>query len=354
MDKILNIKVTSKCNYKCGMCPFHGEGYSTDYFGERPEWVGEIKLEDFEGMIKKAKDYGISTIDFTPNGEFFTYKKWREVLAIVQKYGMNSMLTTNGGLLTRNDIKEAVELGLSHVALSIDSVKYETYKIVRKPATKQAFENAIYAPIYFKEFSDSLRGGGLYVQVQFTKQQENEDEVDSMLEFYQPYKLNQISVNEMFKTSEEGIVYEAVKNKQPSYQVGTCASYGNSYLVQQDGSVLGCCGQFYFYPQIREKIPNIFKQSLEECIKQSDFLYKNDEKFIDYCKKCSLYSVNNQETLRKKFIKNGYFAMQYDLGTRYFVIPDALKNIPEEILLFMYEKGMVSEIKKFIQNNKEK
>ena len=35
---IVNIQVTNNRNYKCGMCPFHGEGYSGDYFGERAEW----------------------------------------------------------------------------------------------------------------------------------------------------------------------------------------------------------------------------------------------------------------------------------------------------------------------------
>ena len=43
MKSILNIRVTSSCNYTCGMCPFHGDGYSADYFQERPEWKREMK-----------------------------------------------------------------------------------------------------------------------------------------------------------------------------------------------------------------------------------------------------------------------------------------------------------------------
>ena len=85
MKSILNIRVTSSCNYTCGMCPFHGDGYSADYFQERPEWKREMSLEEVETILIKAKEAGIEKIDFTPNGEFFTYKKWREVLALVQK-----------------------------------------------------------------------------------------------------------------------------------------------------------------------------------------------------------------------------------------------------------------------------
>lgn len=352
--KIINLKVTSNCNYACGMCPFHGEGYKTDYFGERPELKQDMSLSQIEEILQKASDCGVATIDLTPNGEFFTYKQWREVLSLVKKYKMKAQLTTNGGLLSEQDIKDAVDLGISHIAVSIDSVDYDTYKIVRKPASKQAFENAIYAPILFKQYGNARveRGGGLlYVQVQFTEQFSEETkakkELEDLLSFYQPHKLNQISVNKMFVTTKEGVSYKDCNKQIPKYVVGTCKSYGGSYLIQTNGSVLGCCGEFYFYPQLKDKIPNVFKQSLEECKKQSDFLYLNDPIFIDYCKNCSLYAVNNEEVLETKFIYNGYFAMQYATSIIYFVIPEYLESVPKDILLFMYQENMVSAIKKF-------
>ena len=117
------------------------------------------------GDSKKSQQQGVENIDFTPNGEFFTYKQWREVLSLVQKYKMKAQLTTNAGLLNEQDIKDAVDLGISHIAVSIDSVNYDVYRIVRKPASKQAFENAIYAPILFKQYGDtrSVRGGDIYM-----------------------------------------------------------------------------------------------------------------------------------------------------------------------------------------------
>lgn len=162
---LIGIKVTSKCNYTCGMCPFHGEGYSANYFGERPEWKRDMTLQEIEEILKKAQDVGVQEVDLTPNGEFFTYKNWREVLSLIQKYKMKAQLTTNGGLLSEEDIRDAVDLGISHVAVSIDSVNYDTYKIVRKPASKQAFENAIHAPILFKQYGDvrNSAGGGAYM-----------------------------------------------------------------------------------------------------------------------------------------------------------------------------------------------
>lgn len=171
-----------------------------------------------------------------------------------------------------------------------------------------------------------------------------------MLDFYRPHKLDQITVNKMFETTEQGITHKDMLREIPKYKVGTCKNYGGNYLVQTNGSVLGCCGEFYFYPKIKSKVPNIFKQSLQECQKQSDHLYLNDIDFINYCKNCSLYAVNNSEVLERKFIESGYFAMQYATETRYFIIPEYLRSIPQNILLFMYEKGMVSEIKKMLMD----
>lgn len=159
--KIVNIQLTSKCNYACGMCPFHGDGYSQNYFAERTELKREMSLKEIEEILKKAQDFGIEKVDFTPNGEFFTYKKWREVLALVKKYNMQTYITSNGGLLSESDIKDACDIGVEHIVLSIDSVNYETYKIVRKPATRAAFENAIAAPIHFKNYSTTAGGGAI-------------------------------------------------------------------------------------------------------------------------------------------------------------------------------------------------
>ena len=78
------------------------------------------------------------------------------------------------------------------------------------------------------------------------------------------------------------------------------------------------------------------------------YLYLNDSDFIDYCKDCSIYSIWNDALLEREFIENGYFVKQYAANTRYFIIPEYLRSIPEDILLFMYKKGMVGEIKKML------
>ncbi|MBX7491562.1 SPASM domain-containing protein [Helicobacter turcicus] len=196
------------------------------------------------------------------------------------------------------------------------------------------------------EILNSLAGGGgIYVQVQFTEQPQNKNEVQDMLDFYRPYKLNQISVNKMSIYHEGGsVLMDNLKGKD--YEVGTCSAYG-AYIVLTDGSVVGCCDEVHIYPKLRDKIPNIFETSLEECKKQSDFLYLNDATFINYCKNCSLYDFFDLNATAKKSINNGYLEISSKVQTRYFVVPEYLSSIPEDVLLFMYENNMVSAIKNF-------
>lgn len=352
---LVDMQVTSKCNYTCPMCHYHGESYNGKYFSERPELKQEMSLSQVQETLERLKDSEVSIIDLTPNGEFFTYKNWREVLQLVSDYKFKITITTNGGLLEEKDIKEVVAFGVDFISVSVDSVNYDTYKIVRRPASKKAFENAIHAPILFKQYGDSrvsAGGGALYVQVGYTNQLNNaieaKKEVEDLLAFYQPHKLNQISVAEMFIATKEGVSYKDYKDT-PSYVVGTCKSYGANYIITPDGSVFGCCAEFFLFPKLKDKIPNIFKKSFDECKQQSDDLYLHNPIFIDYCKHCSLYAINNEKVLERKFIHNGYFAMQYATQTRYFVIPEYFNGLREDILLFMYEKGYAGEIKKFVQ-----
>lgn len=332
----INIHLTSSCNYTCSMCPFHGEGYSGNYFSERPALKKEMCLADFEYVLNEAKKNGIETVDLTPNGEFFLYKEWREVLRKIRDAGCKAMVTTNGGVLDESMIKEACALGLSHVAVSIDTVEYERYKEVREPASEKAYKRAIHTPILFKKYG----GEKVYVQVQVTEQPNYPEDVKKVLDFYAPYKLNQLSVNKMFTTSDQVISHYGVERKT-AYSHGTCKSYGEP-IVMPDGTVLPCCGAFYFYPQLNG-VPNIKVDNLHTAVKKLDALYEYDELFKSYCQKCALYDIGNSK--EEAFIYKHYFGLKESVRTRYFPIPFNLGYLPNAFILWLYKKQMISKLR---------
>lgn len=335
---MVNIQVTSNCNYKCGMCPFHGEGYSGGYFSERPSIQRELTILELKNILQKSIETGVEKIDLTPNGEFFTHRNWKEILKTIKSFGLRAYITTNGGLLSENDIKELCDIGVAQITFSIDSVDYESYKLIRKPATKKAFNRAINAPILVKRYAKD----DIYVQLQITEQPENLEEVEKILQFYSPYSFNQIAVNKMFVTSDKGISHYGVE-KDKEYIHCACKSYG-SPIVMPDMTVLPCCGAFYFYPKLNDKIPKLKNLTLKEATKTLDDIYEFDETFKKYCKNCSLYSINNDEKVTT-LIEGKYFVLRDKMSSRYFKIPFKLYILPKNIILWLYSKGYIKILK---------
>ncbi|MGP1580721.1 MAG: radical SAM protein [Wolinella sp.] len=344
----INVITIASCNYACGMCPYYGEGYTGEYFKERPSIKRNMRLDEIETILKKAQSNGIEWVDLTPNGEFFLHREWREILRLIKSYGFKIFITTNGGLLSEQDIKEACEIGIDHITVSIDSLNYEFYKIIRKPATEKAFHNAINAPKLFKKYAPQM-----YVQVQVTEQPEIPDnDIGEILQFFDDTPLNQISVNKMFKGSSEGMMhFGATKAK---YVHGTCNGYGNP-IVLPDGRVIPCCGGFYFYPKIKDKLPQLLAQdehkatdSIREALDKLDDLYEKNEIFRRYCENCSLYDSSSTE-IEEKFIYKGYFATKTSVRTRYFLLPKYLSWLPSKTVLWLYKKGHAKRIKEFLK-----
>ncbi|CAE11184.1 radical SAM/SPASM domain-containing protein [Wolinella succinogenes] len=338
--KVLNIQVTSSCNYACGMCPFHGDGYSGEYFDERPTIRRDMSLDEIKLILEKASMEGFEWIDLTPNGEFFTHKQWYQILSLIKEFGLKIMITSNGGLLGEEDIKRACEVGVDHIVISVDSLSYESYKKIRKPATKLAFERAIHAPLYFKKYG----GDSIYVQIQITEQPEFPHEALGVLDFYKDKGLNQISLKKMFVTGEDGIGHIGVEKLE--YTHGKCKAYG-SPIVMTDGTVLPCCGAFYFYPKLGEKIPNIFNHTIFESARILDDLYERDSLFGSYCRNCSLYD-SSRKAAPVKFIFGDYYAEQTLFETRYFILPKYLRFLPSLAILWLYKKGYARKIKQWL------
>jgi len=324
------------------MCPYYGEGYDGDYFAERKSIKRTMSLDEIRLLLQKAKDARIEQINLTPNGEFFLHKQWREILRLTKEFGLQTVITSNGGLLREEDIKEICEIGIDRITISIDSLNYDHYKIIRKPATHAAYTRAINAPILFKKYNPKI-----YVQVQATEQPNlmPNNDMQEILDFYKKAKLNQINVNKMFKGSNEKMMHYGAKRGK--YIHGTCKGYGNP-IILPDGKVVPCCGGYYFYTRIEEHIPNVLqKTTLKEAMQRIDDLYEFNDIFRNYCKNCSLYDANSDKSERV-FIFENYFATQTEITTRYFLLPIYLRPLPAGLILWLYKKGYARKIKRFL------
>ncbi|MBB5021958.1 radical SAM protein [Desulfurispira natronophila] len=351
MVKQVNIRLTAKCNYKCGICPFHGKGYSGDFFKEREDINIDMPLEKALLLLAKVRDEGFQVVNLTPNGEFFMYPHWKAILQTAKKLKMKVSITTNGGLLSEDIIREVCRIGVSHITVSIDSVVENHYKSLRTPANSNTYRNAVNAPVYFKKYG----GSNVYVQVQCVEQDRYDEEKKQILAHYENAELNQISFSKVISANEHGTAIQgAAKGKKISDANSTvvenkakmCANFGAPILMP-NGLLLGCCGMFYFYnrldglKQYCSATHNTVKGGTDHLLE----LYDSSKIFREFCNTCQLYE-DRCDKIENKFISGKYFCVKSKRYERYFPIPRKISTLPRELQLFLYKTNGVKQLKK--------
>ncbi|TLD84604.1 radical SAM protein [Helicobacter sp. MIT 11-5569] len=333
------IHLTSKCNYTCPMCPFHGKGYNEGvrYFKDNPALKAEITLENVINIIDKVSDYGIERISFTSQGEALLHPRILEIIKYCKEKDIYTTLTSNGAVVDDTLVKQLKEAGLDAIDFSIDSVDKMTYSKVRS-ANDRDYKRAISAPI-------KTRKAGIYTSIQFTEQKDNKGQFNDILKYYLPYGINQIRNAFECEMDNNGFKRKEVYIKNNEYFIGLCGS--NEYIILLDGTLIGCCAMMYFYNQAQDRLPNVLKDSsFEESLQKLHFFLAEDKFMQDKCRKCAAY-VPSVAVLQKQKIENGYFVFEYTDGRELrFIVPEPLRILPNDILLWMYKNNIVTMMKK--------
>lgn len=121
LPKILHINFTEDCNLQCVWCYFHG-------IAGRPVNISNgcshnITDETLTKVINSVRDiHSIDTICYATAGELFMNKRWFEQISYVLRE-MPSIkefiLTTNGMLLTEENIQKLMELSILKIKVNV-------------------------------------------------------------------------------------------------------------------------------------------------------------------------------------------------------------------------------------------
>ena len=172
-----------RCIYTCPMCPFHGEGYTGDYWKNRQKQRTVVPLETAKWRIDLLKHYGASHLSLISSGEIFLYPYWKDVADYAKDLGFSLGTTTNGAMITPELCQELIKHGFTNISVSHDAITFETYKQVRS-ADRKNFEAAMKAP-------EMLTDAGLKVNVHFVQQDANIHEKQQYIDMWK----NQILIH---------------------------------------------------------------------------------------------------------------------------------------------------------------
>jgi MoaA/NifB/PqqE/SkfB family radical SAM enzyme len=104
------LKITERCNLSCGYCSEHKNDGC------------HVPVETIYKWIDHCSRLGIKHLEFI-GGEPLMHPDLFELIAYVKSKGINTGLTTNGFLLTREKAEKLLNLGIKRMQMSIDCVE---------------------------------------------------------------------------------------------------------------------------------------------------------------------------------------------------------------------------------------
>jgi len=111
--KAIDIELTNRCNLKCKMCWFHGEGGIGDrYIGS------ELTGDEVSRLLNQLAPYKPRI--YLGGSEPFVRKDALSILEEIKYLGLSVLFTTNGTLFDQDKIMKLVKLGVDHIIFSID------------------------------------------------------------------------------------------------------------------------------------------------------------------------------------------------------------------------------------------
>ncbi len=130
----LSVEVTNKCNFSCRHCYRHT--------APRPQ--GEMEVALFEKIVREVSQHrSFRWLKLLGAGEAAVHSRFRELMALLVRHTIPSVMYTNGSLLRLYPHREILSWGFQRVVVSVDGVDAEDYERIRVGGNYAALRKAL-------------------------------------------------------------------------------------------------------------------------------------------------------------------------------------------------------------------
>ncbi|MCP4539476.1 MAG: radical SAM protein [Chloroflexi bacterium] len=157
------LPLTHSCNMKCLYC-FRASG---------DEMKQELTVEEHLDVVQQAIELGVVRCSIT-GGEPTLSKSFWPVIEMLTKNNVYPYIATNGSLLTSDDPRRLIDLGISVIQISFDAV---TPSVFDKLVARKGLQPVVITTIR------KLVDAGLTVRLKATLTKINTDELDAIIDF---------------------------------------------------------------------------------------------------------------------------------------------------------------------------
>ena len=173
----LDVDTNYTCNLNCVMCPLGTPGFPIDY---QKKW---LDFDLYRGVLTEGARRGLASVRIGLTGEPLLRPDIPDFIRLARDLGLiDIMLITNGVLLTWDMGRELIEAGLTRLMVSLDAVRPETYRRIRRGGQ---LERTVGNVLNFLDLRREMGRDLPLVRVSFIRMSFNEDEKNDFENFWQ-------------------------------------------------------------------------------------------------------------------------------------------------------------------------
>lgn len=273
------IEITNYCNLNCIMC---GNDKLT-----RPK--GYMSIELYRKIIDEIAERNPNTrvwLDFYGEAMLVGYKLYYMIDYAKKKGLTNVCINTNGTLLKSEYSDMLLDSGVDYISLDCDGFSKEVYEAIRVGGNRDTF----YSNVEYLLQEKRKRKSSVIVEVKVIEMDENKDEVDKIVSYWQ--KQGAWTAVRRMMTWSGTVGLENSKNVETDERIA-CGSLIGTCAITWDGNVTSCvwdadaeivCGNIN-----EASIYSIWQQRNEELV-SIHMQHKWDE-LSDMCKNCPNWRI---------------------------------------------------------------
>ncbi|MBI4581046.1 MAG: radical SAM protein [Planctomycetes bacterium] len=190
----VQVGVVNSCNYRCQFCWDHPSYVDKEspypdfiaekYYHDHPEIdrnKAHMRFDMFTGLVDDLHEMGTRKLKFIGRGESFLHRRFTDLVAYARSKDFNCSITTNGSLITDEQVEDLVRMGLAEIFVSVNAGSPRSYAEIHRGVKPDAFDKIKHT---LSEFTRQKKRQGTefpYMHLSFVIQNNNYFEMPDMV-----------------------------------------------------------------------------------------------------------------------------------------------------------------------------
>ncbi|MGE5343225.1 MAG: radical SAM/SPASM domain-containing protein [Candidatus Omnitrophota bacterium] len=286
LPRVINISFNEHtCMYQCRFCRMH-KPETRDMYRHKQE----MSWETLKNLVRNIPNDSYYSFDMSSIGETLEFENLPDFIAYMkrEKPLVNTIISTNGLLLTPEKMKALVKSGLDNMQLSLFAANKDDYEWICKGKQYETVCENIRKAV---EIRNNMNSRTPHMQVFIAGINEFKDKFKDFVDYWSG--IVDVAfvrpINNSFINEEISQIFETNPYRYP------CISPWYSTSIRSNGDVLAC--QVIHFYDSAHKIGNINEKSLEEIWngkEKQEWRQRHLEKRwheMPYCRNCNVWDA---------------------------------------------------------------